>query len=94
MPKGEVKTEPVEYIDLDKIPKGTRGMKAIPEEWIAVIQKIPNGKALIISDLKYTTVQGRIRKLLQSKRLANENGYKVLQRKSNGKVIVYVAHEE
>lgn len=79
-----------EYIDIDKLPSSHRGLKEIPKEWIAEIQRLPIGKALIIQELKYSTVQGRIHNLIKSKTL--EETYKVIQRKQNGKPVVYIAH--
>jgi hypothetical protein len=84
--------EKTEYVKIADLPKSKRGQKEIPKDWVEMIQKIPSGNALVVSDLKYSTVQGRIRHLVANKTL--DETYKVMQRKLNDKQIVYVAHTE
>ena len=85
MPKGE-------YIKIADLPKIKHGQKEIPKDWVEMILNIPSGNALVISDLKYSTTQGRIKHLVASKTL--DETFKVMQRKLNDKQIIYVAHTE
>ena len=91
MPKTP-ETQKVEYIKLEDLPKAKRGVKEIPQEWTETIKHTPVGQAMKITDLKYTTVQGRIRNLVADKKL--DETYRVMQRKVGQTAIVYIAHNK
>lgn len=85
-------TDKPEYVKIEDIPKSKRGQREIPKEWTETVKRTPVGQAIIEKELKYSTAQGRVRNLIQAKKL--DETYFVMQRKVGNKAVVYIAHKK